>query len=161
MYVCAVCIRMYLTNTFNDGQDSFRGVFSSMFSLFQVTTLDNWFDVAEPLLKEGVAWHIFFICFIGFSAWLMISLLTGVVSDTMIQATQNRKEVERRRQENNRLAFIKFLEDSFNSGDTDGNGVLDRQEFDELIKDDMITKKKWRSWACLFLVRNWDARSTC
>jgi len=148
-YVSALFLTLYVSDAAEDQSEGFSparvyfsDVMTSMFSLFQVTTMDGWTDIAAPLVAHGgVGWRLFFVCFIVFTAWTMISLLTAVVSDAMIQMTQNRKELELQKQERNRMEFIDFLQDCFIKADADGNGLLDMEEFDEMIKDDRITAK--------------------
>merc|ERR1711920_248229 len=100
------------------------GVFSSLFSLFQVTTMDNWSDIAGPLVRHNSKyWMGFFVVFIAFTSWTMISLLTAVVSESIIMATKSREEQERENMEKRAQNFVRFLHHCFKHADADGNGV--------------------------------------
>merc|ERR1711957_889605 len=86
----------------------------------------------------------FFVFYIAFAAWTMISVLTAIAADNMIAATSDRKEMELREQEIKQRAFISFLRNTFYEADTDGNGLLDREEFEALMAKEMVTKEMGR-----------------
>mmetsp|Transcript_79534 Transcript_79534/g.200032 ORF Transcript_79534/g.200032 Transcript_79534/m.200032 type:complete len:505 (-) Transcript_79534:69-1583(-) len=119
----------------------FRDVPTSAFTLFQLTTIDNWDDIAYPLIELNPWWRLFFVFFIAFASWSMISVLTAVASNKMIAATADRKETESRVQEKRYQAFIDFLRESFVTADSDGNGVLDMEEFSTMISQDFVHKR--------------------
>ena len=144
VYLVAVLLTHYTKEELNlQGEDAeyFGSIVSSMFSLFQVTTMDSWPDIAAPLLHRSLWWRMFFVIFIAFSAWTMISLVTAVVSDNVIQATQDRKEKQKEAQERRRKEFVDFLKICFVNADADGNQVLDKEEFGTLIKDEQVVAK--------------------
>ncbi|CAE7778262.1 Catsper1 [Symbiodinium microadriaticum] len=144
VYLVAVFLTHYAKHhLFLEGnsEEYFQSILTSMFTLFQVTTMDSWPDIAAPLVEHSVWWRIFFVIFIAFSAWTMISLVTAVVSDNVIQATQDRKEKQKEAMERRRKEFVDFLKVCFVNADTDGNEVLDHQEFATLIKDPQVVAK--------------------
>lgn len=149
---CAILLTHILgreANSLNDKQDheaalranvreKFASVERSIFSLFQVMTTDDWGDIAFPVIEMNKGWRYFFMAFIVFGAWVMISILTAVASDSMIEATSNRQEIEMQQQRHKYKKFIDFLQFAFKDGDTDGNGLLDREEFMTLIEKDVV-----------------------
>jgi len=115
-------------------EERFQSVSNSIFTLFRVVTLDDWTGLIGPL-TVGHAWlRVFFVLFIAFASWTLISVLTGIASDEMIAATSNRREEQRLEQERRQKAFIEFLRKSFNDADADGSGTLDKDEFEDLMK---------------------------
>jgi hypothetical protein len=74
----------------------------------------------------------------------MISVLTAIAADNMIAATSDRKAAEQRELERRQQAFIQYLRTTFYEADTDGNGLLDRDEFDALMDQDNVTKEMAR-----------------
>lgn len=114
--------------------ESFPDITTSVFTLFQITTTDNWVRIAEPVIVLNPTWQIFFIVFICFSSWTMISVLTAVASDSMVMATVERGEQEMREQEEKRRIFIAWLRDKFVEGDVNGDGKLDKDEFVEMAQ---------------------------
>mmetsp|Transcript_154822 Transcript_154822/g.288646 ORF Transcript_154822/g.288646 Transcript_154822/m.288646 type:complete len:491 (-) Transcript_154822:58-1530(-) len=113
----------------------------SLFTLFQLTTIDNWDMLAMPICSIAPRWRIFFAFFIMFASWIMISVLTAVASNSMIEATSDRKEKEQEELEHKHLMFIEFLREVFHDADVDGNEVLDRDEFSALMEKDFVHKK--------------------
>jgi len=119
-------------------RDLFRDVPTSVFTLFQLMTIDNWEDIARPLVEINPWWRLFFVLFIGLAAWTVLSVLTAVASNNMILATVDRKESEAKEQERKYEAFVEFLKECFKDADIDGNNSLDRNEFDSMIKEDFV-----------------------
>jgi len=143
-YVSAVFITQYSSDDASLHEltrDIFPDVLTSLFSLFQVSTMDNWHDIAAPLIEHQGIWRIFFGLFIAFTSWTMISLLTAVISDQILVMTRTLEERETRTQEKKRLDFVAFLHRCFMYADADGNGFLDKDEFEMLINEDIVTKK--------------------
>jgi len=124
--------------------DKFRDVWRSWFTLFQVTTTDNWDRVAYPIIDMNPLWRIFFVTFIVFASWVLISVLTAVASDSMIAMTTDKRDMERKEQEKRHASFIRFLKECFLGADEDGNGVLDREEFVKLMGQERIVKEMRR-----------------
>lgn len=116
----------------------FRDVPSALFTLFQVTTCDNWTKIAVPVIRVNPYMRLFFIGFIVFASWILISVLTAVASDAMVGATSDKREEERKEQERAQLKFIVFLKDAFIRADTDGNGSMDKEEFLALMVQEFV-----------------------
>lgn len=125
-------------------QANFKDVPTSLFTLFLVITQDNWRRVADPLLVLNPFWEIFFIVFIIFASWTIISVLTAVASDSMVSATSDRKEEELKAQMARAAAFITFLRDSFYAADSDGNGYLDKEEFETMMSKELVLSEMQR-----------------
>jgi len=142
-----------------DIREYFRDVPTSLFTLFRVSTQDDWMNIAEPLISVNPAWCIFFVVFITFVSWTMISVLTAVASESMVAATTDRKEQEVRQAELRAKAFIEFLRDAFTKADADGNGVLDKEEFETMMrKEFVITEMRNMGFSMTEeeIVKSWD-----
>lgn len=128
---------------FGEIEANFRDLPTSMFALFQVTTMDNWIDIAAPVLDLDVRWQGFFVVFISFASWTMISILTAVASENVVEAALGREEAARKEQEDLRKAFLEFLRQAFVEADADGNGLMDKDEFTTLIhKEEVVERMK-------------------
>jgi hypothetical protein len=120
-------------------EEMFADIPTSMFTLFQLTTADDWMHIAQPVISMDQRpvvrffWRLFFIFFITFMSWTMLSLLTAVASETMISNTSYKKRDMVQLHEIQRQKFLSFLCEEFVSADVDRNGVLDKQEFTELM----------------------------
>jgi len=120
---------------------SFQDVPTSLFTLFQLTTTDNWDRIAMPLVEINPWWRLFFVFFIAFASWTMISVLTAVASTNMIEATSDRKDKELRDQELKHKEFLRFLHETFVEADADDNGLLDKEEFSALMEKDVVLRR--------------------
>mmetsp|Transcript_37734 Transcript_37734/g.112613 ORF Transcript_37734/g.112613 Transcript_37734/m.112613 type:complete len:490 (+) Transcript_37734:165-1634(+) len=127
--------------TVNSIIKNFKDVPTSLFTLFQLTTTDNWDCIAMPLVEINPWWRLFFVFFISFASWTMISVLTAVASTNMIEATSDRKETILHEQEMKHKQFLSFLHESFLEADADGNGLLDKEEFSEMMQKDFVHKQ--------------------
>lgn len=113
-------------------------VVRSMFTLFQFLTMDDW---AAPM--ETVASHsnlnfmrFFFFVFIFFGAFVLMSLLTGVMADHMNDVRRQEEEEERREKIHQREHAIKMAK----AVDINGDAVLDRDEFERLVSLESVKK---------------------
>lgn len=140
-------------------QSMFEDIPTSLFTLFQLTTAEDWSLIAYPVVQVFGIWRYFFVVFITFMSWTMLSLLTAVASETMIAFSSYKKEEEKIYQEIQRHSFTTFLCKEFLAVDTDGNHVLDKQEFTELMsRPSMMEEMKSHgiNLADQDLVRTWD-----
>mmetsp|Transcript_8356 Transcript_8356/g.18260 ORF Transcript_8356/g.18260 Transcript_8356/m.18260 type:complete len:539 (-) Transcript_8356:65-1681(-) len=111
----------------------FSDISTTMFTLFRLLTMDTWHDLAYPLIEVNGMWRLFYVIFISFGSWIMISLLTAVISDHMIAATADTKRLQDRQKQQLKEEFLTFLHYSFQAADVNQDGVLDRQEFFEWV----------------------------
>mmetsp|Transcript_57227 Transcript_57227/g.133424 ORF Transcript_57227/g.133424 Transcript_57227/m.133424 type:complete len:646 (+) Transcript_57227:126-2063(+) len=114
-------------------QELFQDVPTSLFTLFQLLTADDWSSISTPMVTASRLCIFFFIFFITFMSWTMLSLLTAVASETMISASSMKKQEDALEQEVQRNNFAQFLHAEFICADSDGNHVLDKEEFIRLM----------------------------
>lgn len=141
-----------------DIKSHFKDVETSLFSLFQVTTLDNWIDIAQPAIDLNVYWECFFVGFICVASWTMIAILTAVASENVVESAMGREEAIKKEIEMKQAKFLNFLRDAFVSADTDGNGLLDKEEFEALIhRQDVETQMRASSALTIDdLIQAWE-----
>lgn len=119
-------------------EKNFASVGTSFFTLFQIITTDNWIQIVEPILALGWYWEVFFVFFIAFTSWTMISILTAVACNHMIQAMTDEIEKKRREEERQSQEFGDMLRKAFKDADEDGNDTLDKQEIEILLQSDKL-----------------------
>lgn len=127
--------------TWQTTREYFQDVPTALFTLFRVSTQDDWMTIAGPLVDDNPVWSVFFVGFIVFVSWTMISVLTAVASESMVAATTDRKEQELREAEEKAKAFIEFLREAFKKADSDGNGLLDKEEFETMMKKEFVAEQ--------------------
>lgn len=121
-------------------RSKFRSVPASVFTLFQVATLDEWDVIANPIIKVNPLWRLFFIGFIA-ASWILVSVLTAVASNAMIDKTMRNRELAKKEQDRRQEKFIEFLRYAFHQADADGNETLDKNEFTLLTKKDYVVER--------------------
>mmetsp|Transcript_48426 Transcript_48426/g.149614 ORF Transcript_48426/g.149614 Transcript_48426/m.149614 type:complete len:345 (-) Transcript_48426:206-1240(-) len=140
-------------------RDLFADIPTSIFTLFQLTTAEDWTKIAGPVVETGRLWRAFFVAFITVMSWTMLSLLTAVASETMISFSSSKKEEEKIYQEIQRHNFVTFLCGEFLRADRDGNRSLNREEFTALMaRPSMVEEMKSHGiqLADQDLIRVWD-----
>lgn len=71
----------------------------------------------------------------------MIAALTGLAADCMITESSNQREREEKEREEREQEFIEFLSAAFKKADTDGNGMLDTDEFNTMMEQEFVLKR--------------------
>mmetsp|Transcript_132063 Transcript_132063/g.300192 ORF Transcript_132063/g.300192 Transcript_132063/m.300192 type:complete len:456 (-) Transcript_132063:140-1507(-) len=119
-------------------QAYFGSVFLTMFTLFEL--IAGWaLQPLDPLLQKVPAFKPFFVVFWIFTSWALLSVMTGAVSEGMLEsrAEENAEDAGNAMVEARKVAH-KMREIALET-DTNHGGTIDRQEFDALRKS-----HKWR-----------------
>lgn len=112
----------------------FRGVLESMFVLFTIMNGD--LSPLEDLFVVMPVMKLVAVSFMVLASWAILSILTAVVSENMINACEsNREEMDEDAAEETMKASRDKLEALFTKIDTDGSGKLTEAEFEMIIKD--------------------------
>merc|ERR1712025_788301 len=64
----------------------FGNIGRSMYTLFTVMTLAEWEQICMVIMKQFPLVVLFFIFYIIIASYTMVSLITGVISDSLINA---------------------------------------------------------------------------
>lgn len=111
----------------------FSNVGNSMFYLFQLTS--QWSLVPLfPLLKASPLMCVCFTLFYIYSGWVIVAVMTGTVSFTMISFKERMVQDDESREEEKREFVTTVLADIFEQLDSNGDGELDYEEFQALLK---------------------------
>jgi len=84
LYVAAVMTtQVFGTNPDPELQKYFGDIGNSMFTLFQIMTLEGWNDIAAAVLPQyPMAW-VFFVVFITVASFAVLNLFIGIIVDAM------------------------------------------------------------------------------
>lgn len=133
LYVCAI----FLTRTLGKvatGKNpefynlKFGSVPMSMFTLFEIMADPNLETMKAAMFEDPVMMG-FFLVFVVFGSFAMLSILTGVISEGMIEKGNSHKEEMRFAEERKKQAFMHQLRSHFQDSDADGDGLLTYEEF--------------------------------
>merc|ERR1719473_2555744 len=156
LYICAIFTTMQIGQNHADFDDYERAsggwdhkeffgtVPRSMYTLFQVVTLENWADgIARHVLSEQPSMVIFFVVFLMFTTFGLMNLVVGVIVENTLSASRNNEEKIKKMQEKERTRVLQHLRDIFLIADKDGNGTLTIEEFEAAIqKPDVMNRLK-------------------
>jgi voltage-gated sodium channel len=85
------------------------GVFRSCISLFQVVTLDDWATITNCITRHSVWIYLSMVVFIILTSFTVMSLLTGVISDNVIETAAEEEDENKRKAARDRMLFAEAL----------------------------------------------------
>lgn len=115
-------------------EDFFGSVSKSMYTMFQVMTFESWsMAIVRPVIYER--WWVlgFFLCFMMLTSFGLLNILVGVVVESTLDVSRQRREVKERDEQCKLLQELKALKVIFEEADQDGNGCMDLSEFTAMI----------------------------
>merc|ERR1719478_168059 len=107
--------------------DVFGSVSQSLFSLFELMNGDT--SVIEPI-KHLVIGRLIFAAFMVISNWAILAILTAVVSDQMMSASNDFQEEESKNKADlEEKQNVERLLEIFEDFDKDKNGLITKSEW--------------------------------
>jgi len=118
-------------------QESFPTVPDSFFAMFNI--MNGVTDSLTAVFATLPIMKWIFMAFTVLSSWAMLSILTAVVSENMITATENGMAEEEALAEKERLTRrTKLMHEIFDQMDQDRTGTISEEEFQELLKNEEL-----------------------
>lgn len=116
------------------------GVLASMSTLFQFLTLDDWAAVAQHVTVVMPAMQLFFVFYIVFAAFVIVSLLTGVMAEHMnnVRQIEDHEQLSGKIDEGN-SSHTSILK-AFECADVNNSDSLDQWEFIEMLSNPAIVQ---------------------
>lgn len=124
-----------------EAQEHFGDVTLSMFSLFQILTLDRWSEVVRPLQAKQTWTGFFFLGFIFIASFLVINLVTAILVQQAFNFMHNDEEKKFKAREKAKHEELDRMRSIFEDLDEDGNGRLTREELEASRRHPKIQKK--------------------
>lgn len=119
-YICACVCTVFLgrKEMFPDSaspgaaeeRERFNDIPISMYTLFEVMTMEGWTDAVRPLINSRPWMVFFFMFFIFVTVFFLLELVTGVVVDRMMAAQQDSKDKSVTTKEDEREAYVSDLQ---------------------------------------------------
>lgn len=143
LYICAIILTRLVGRTSEDDPlalvktEYFGTVGSSMVTLFQLMAFPD-MEKFQPVYRDNPPMQGFLILFIVFGAFTMVSVLTGVITEGMLEKSKGRQEEKRFERERARSAFIKRARKVFQAHAGPDITFIDKMQFDsckEKVKD--------------------------
>ena len=103
-YISAVLVTNFFGNKF---EDWFGSIGESMYSLFQIMTLESWsMGIVRPVMEEYPYAWAFFVPFILVTTFAVLNLFIGIIVDAMQHQTN---EDENKSNQNSKLSLEKKI----------------------------------------------------
>jgi len=138
IFMCSVVttqeLRNYTGLHSDEISEKFGTLSSSMYTHFELLTLDDWSHTAALVSEHcGVGWRWFFIVYVVVVGFCLMALLTAIITDqTMNALNEDRSFKEKsRRLQNETLA--QEVRKIFFEIDRDGSGTLTKQELTNVV----------------------------
>jgi voltage-gated sodium channel len=96
-------------------------IWKSCYSLFQVVTLDDWATCTRCLTESSTSIYLFFVCFIILTSFTVMSLLTGVISDNVIETAGEEEDESKKKAARDRELFAVALRGLYDKANTRDN----------------------------------------
>jgi len=114
--------------------DQFGNVPKSMFTLFQVMTLEGWPDIVRNAMTlEPWIWPVFFIFLMMTTFSIMNVIVAVIVESTLEQADDHKSDSMKRHEAELKEAGEKITK-IFSMSDADGDGEITKEEFMDALK---------------------------
>ena len=98
----------------------------SMYTLFQVITLESWsMAIARPVIEPRPYLVIFFVLFLFITTFGLLNVVVGVICENTLEAARSNSQLQERRYEAALRHDLEILRKLFEAADKDDNGGVD------------------------------------
>lgn len=125
-----------------DHEKYFKTVPRSMFTLFQVVTLEQWSEniVRHVMVKQP--WMVpFFMVVIAITTFGLLNIVVGVIVENTLATSERDDNKIKRSKERDRQRVFNHLREIFEAADEDGSGTLNLAEVRKAINKPEIYNK--------------------
>jgi len=114
----------------------------SMFTLFQILTLDSWADYIVRHIVHRQPWMAaFFIFFLFMTTFGLMNIIVGVIVENTLGAASTTENKVEREMERARRKVLKDLHILFQLSDAEGTGHITRREFQAACRNPKVLEK--------------------
>mmetsp|Transcript_23612 Transcript_23612/g.42681 ORF Transcript_23612/g.42681 Transcript_23612/m.42681 type:complete len:507 (+) Transcript_23612:81-1601(+) len=122
-------------------QEYFGDVGKSMFTLYQLMTLDSWTGFARPMMENQLWTAVFFVIFIFVAVFVMLNLVTAVIVNNAFSDSKTQEKELALRKAREKEEELEDLKQFFLQIDLDGSGTLTRAELFQATKNRKVRNK--------------------
>mgnify|MGYP002803965160 FL=1 len=146
LYACALVMTNLIGNAMLSGAEEldpkvrmlFSSVLDSLFTLFGLMNSQYWEEV-DPLFRAFPFLKPVWVLFTVLSSWALLSIMTGVVSDNMLEVRQLQERKDEEKAERLRLQVTQSLSEVFLAASKDG--IMEKQDFVEVMSSPYFLRK--------------------
>ncbi|CAD7926248.1 unnamed protein product [Amoebophrya sp. A120] len=153
LYTCAIYMTLIIGHddiNFNpyfmkkgwDHEEYFGNIFKSMFTLFQVCTLDGWSEnVARHILQVQPSMVWFFLAFVLFASYGLLNLVVGVIVESTLAVAKFNNVVILKKKQEDRKRALQHIRAAFEQIDEDGSGSLSIEELKRAMENPEVATR--------------------
>lgn len=120
----------------------FGNIPRSMFTLFQILTLDNWCDeIVRPVADKQPIIGVFFVCYIFVASFGMINVVIGIIVENTLNCARSQDVADVRSMERENSKLLSELREIFFKSDIDQNHCISLAEFSAAFQSKDVRKK--------------------
>jgi len=121
----------------------------SMYSLFELMTLEGWQQVGRPLVSQQPLMAIFFFSFIMIFTFGLLNMVVAVVVEKTLLQAKNMDQLDEHEQQLEVEKTLREMQDAFQGSDVNHDGMIDRDEFAEAMQETDFESPQGRLVVCL------------
>lgn len=127
-----------------DHEFYFGTVPRSMFTFFQICTLDKWSEeIVRHVKKNQPGLEMLFVSFVIFTTFGLLNLVIGVIVENTLASAKVNETKMKKKKEKDRMKVMNHLREFFEESDEDASGTLSIDEVQKALKDpDAVNKLK-------------------
>jgi len=130
----------------------FKSIRMSMFTLFEIMTLDGWALYVRPFLDSRPLVVAFFFTFLFVSAFFLANLVTAVIVERTV-SVQNKMEItEAVQREKNRTSYIKLIRAVLLALNDDQDIIAFPTFVEALENDELVSALESLEWTQKYLI---------
>uniref|UniRef100_A0A7S0B218 EF-hand domain-containing protein n=1 Tax=Pyrodinium bahamense TaxID=73915 RepID=A0A7S0B218_9DINO len=141
--VCTTIVGDHAKEVWDDASESdiieflFGNLLKSMVTMFQLVTLDDWVSIVKLVGTKMPIMFVFLLCYILITAFAMIALLTGVMTECINRVSSRGEKQEEEREF---ARYVATLEGFFRGHGTGEDAGLTLAEFAELLQKQEVAE---------------------
>ncbi|CAE7666670.1 CACNA1G [Symbiodinium sp. CCMP2456] len=143
LYICAIVLTRLVGHPLDGDplalvkQEYFGSLGSSMLTLFELMAFPN-MERFQPVYADNPSLKTFLVIFVIFGAFMMASILTGVITEGMVEKSRMRQEERRFERETARAVFIRMCRRVLQDHSGADANYIDKSQF-EKCKDKVLS----------------------
>lgn len=142
LYISAV----FVTTLFGETEDEhisewFGSLGSSLLTLFQLMTLEDWPVVVRRVKDRWGLSIMFFVPFIALTNFVLLNVITGVIVERVLTCADDQVVSEANRSARVRLSAMRALTEIFKDMDVNRTNELDEAQFMKAIANPLLMKR--------------------
>lgn len=96
LFIVYYVFAVLTTNLFGHDFAAFQSIEKSLFSLFQLMTLESWPELLAPILEKYPYSWLVFIPFMILTSYIFLNLVIGIIVTSMHDISLKKKSTEKR-----------------------------------------------------------------